>query len=54
MKDGKGKLVEVQGNITTSSYEKDGNRIWATEVRVDPRGFQFLGGGHEQKVQKIH
>ena len=40
--EGKGKLVEVQGNIITSSYEKDGNRIWATEVRVNPSGFQFL------------
>jgi|GEM_PF-2677697 len=44
MSEGKGKLVEVQGNIMTSSYEKDGQRVWATEVRVDPRGFQFLAG----------
>ena len=51
LREGKGKLVEVQGNIATSSYEKDGNRIWATEVRVDPRGFQFLADGKKNGVE---
>lgn len=40
--DGKGKLIELQGNVITSSFEKNGTTVWETEVRVDPRAFQFL------------
>ena len=43
--EGKGKLVEVQGNVVTSSFEKNGTKVWATEVRVTPSGFQFLPSG---------
>jgi len=42
---GKGCLVELQGNVVTSSFEKNGNRVWATEVRVNPSGFKLLPSG---------
>lgn len=40
--EGQGKDVKFQGNIITSSYEKNGVRIWATEVKVIPNTFQFI------------
>jgi len=43
--DGQGKLVELQGNVITSSYNKNGIKIWATEVRVNPSSFQLLPSG---------
>ena len=43
--EGKGKLVELQGNVVTSSFDKNGTRIWATEVRVNPSSFQLLSSG---------
>ncbi|OVE80489.1 hypothetical protein BVY01_00120 [bacterium I07] len=44
--DGQGKLVALNGNIMTSSYNnKEGKKVWATEVRVDPRGFRLLSDG---------
>jgi len=51
--EGKGKLVELQGNIVTSSFEKNGSLIWATEVRVNPSGFQFLPSGKGKYEKKI-
>ena len=51
--EGKGKLVELQGNVVTSSFEKNGSRIWATEVRVNPSGFQFLPAGKRRNGDKI-
>ena len=51
--EGKGKLVELQGNVVTSSFEKNGTRIWTTEVRVNPSGFQFLTSGKGKNGDKI-
>ena len=38
---GKGKLILVEGRIQTGSYEKDGQRVYTTDVIVD--GFDFTG-----------
>lgn len=35
----KGKGIEIVGNIQTRSYEKDGNKVYVTEVMVDEVGF---------------
>ena len=51
--EGKGKLVELQGNVVTSSFEKNGTRIWATEVRVNPSCFQFLPAGKGKNEENI-
>lgn len=37
----KGSLIAVEGRIQTGSYEKDGNRVYTTDVIVD--GFHFTG-----------
>ncbi len=50
VKEGKGKLCELQGNITTSTYEKNGATVWATEVRVNPVSFQLLSAGKRNGV----
>lgn len=39
----KGKQVYVEGRIQTRSYEKDGQKIWVTEVVADE--VILLGGG---------
>ena len=41
VQEGEGKNVTFQGNIITSSYEKNGVKIWATEVKVIPNSFQI-------------
>ena len=38
----KGSLIDVTGRIQTGSYEKDGQRIYTTDVVVEK--FHFLGG----------
>lgn len=39
----KGKLVSVQGRITTGSYENSqGNRVYTTEVTANPFGVKVL------------
>ena len=50
---GKGKLVALQGNVVTSSFEKNGTRIWATEVRVNPSAFQLLPSGKVNNEKQI-
>lgn len=52
--EGKGKLVEFQGNVMTSTFEKNGSTVWATEVRVNPGSFQFLPLGKEKKIEEVH
>jgi single-stranded DNA-binding protein len=51
--EGQGKLVELQGNVITSSYSKNGTKIWATEVRVTPSTFQLLPSGKRENGTKI-
>ena len=38
----KGDMISVVGRITTGSYEKDGQRIFTTEVTIEEIG--FVGG----------
>lgn len=35
----KGSRIELSGSIATSSYEKDGKKVFITEVNVDEVGF---------------
>ena len=53
LKDGKGKLIELQGNVITSSYEKNGTTVWSTEVRVNPVAFQLLPSGKKENEEKV-
>ncbi len=44
----KGRLVGVQGRLQTSSYEKDGRRVYVTEVLADRVEFLDRGDRDEQ------
>lgn len=46
----KGSLIGVVGRIQTRSYEKDGQRVYVTEVVVD--NFQFLESRSKQEGQQ--
>lgn len=51
----KGSKVAVNGKITTSSYEKDGHKVYTTEVTADMYdGVEFLdkkqGGGQSNEI----
>ena len=37
----KGKLILIEGRLQTGSYEKDGQRVYTTDIFVD--GFDFTG-----------
>ena len=43
----KGRMVAVQGRITTGSYEKDGRTVYTTEVTAER--VQFLEWGEKTK-----
>jgi len=46
----KGKLVSVVGSIQTSTYEKDGNRVYKTEVIADEVNFlEWASKGEDSK-----
>ena len=46
----KGKLVSVVGSIQTSTYEKDGNRVYKTEVIADEVNFlEWVSKGEDSK-----
>jgi single-strand DNA-binding protein len=49
MKLAEGDLVEVHGALEHRSYEKDGNKVWVTEVKA--RGVQKLGEGGASRGQ---
>ena len=51
--EGQGKMIELQGNVTTSSFEKNGTKVWSTEVRVNPNNFQLLPSGKGKSGEKI-
>ncbi len=44
----KGSQVHVEGKIRTSSYEKDGQKRYSTEVVLDPSGLLMLGSPRSQ------
>ena len=50
---GKGNQLGIEGHIQTGSYEKDGQRIYTTDVILD--GFTFIDsknkGGGDSEVQ---
>lgn len=52
----KGRLVAVQGRIQTGSYEKDGQRIYTTDVVANNVQFLEFGdkkqGGNPQNTQQ--
>ena len=39
---GKGQLVSIQGKLRSSSYEKDGETIYTTDVIIDNGGVSLL------------
>lgn len=43
----KGAMIAVEGRIQTGSYEKDGHKVYTTDVMVD--GFHFCGEKREVK-----
>lgn len=45
----KGSPLAVEGKQKTRSYEKDGAKVWITEVQV--LNFQFLGGAKKDEDQ---
>ena len=42
----KGSMVGIAGSIQTRSYEKDGQKVWVTEVVADE--VSFVGGKKEE------
>lgn len=44
---GKGNMVGVIGSIQTRNYEKDGNRVYITEIAVEE--ISFVGGSGKSK-----
>jgi single-strand DNA-binding protein len=47
----KGSMIAVSGRIQTGSYEKDGQKIFTTDVIVDE--FSFCGGKGEKKEESV-
>ena len=41
----KGRLVSVEGRVSTDSYEKDGETVWQTTVKCHNGGLQLQGAG---------
>jgi len=48
----KGRQVCVSGRIRTGSYEKDGQKVYTTDVYADR--VEFLGGKEDSKNEKPH
>lgn len=46
----KGRLVAVQGRIQTGSYEKDGQRVYTTDINAQQ--VEFLEWGDKQETNK--
>lgn len=45
---GKGSMVGIEGRIQTGSYEKDGRKVYTTDVIANR--VEFLGGRREEHV----
>ncbi len=39
----KGRMVSIDGRISTDQYEKDGNQVYTTTVKVHNGGLQLVG-----------
>ena len=48
---GKGKGIEIKGHIQTGSYDKNGSKIYTTDVIVDELEFPKVRKGEEQIEQ---
>lgn len=48
----KGDRVEVQGNLNTRSYQKEGETRWVTEVKADRINFVYKAKNGENNAQK--
>lgn len=48
----KGSQIAIQGNIRTGSYEKDGTKVYTTEVVIQ-RVELLSGKGLDNKVDKV-
>jgi single-strand DNA-binding protein len=49
----KGRLVAVQGKLQTRSYEKDGQKHYATDIIADRVTFLGGGGGDRDTVSQV-
>ena len=45
----KGRLVSVEGRVSTDSYEKDGETVWQTTVKCHNGGLQLQGAGKKDE-----
>ncbi len=52
--EGKGKPVELQGRIATSSFDKNGETRYSTEVIADLKEFQLLRLGDGKQATAQH
>ena len=50
----KGRLVGIQGSIQTGSYEKDGRRIYTTEVLAEKVEFLDKGDSKQSKGDDLN
>jgi len=46
----KGSPILIEGRIQTGSYDKDGHKVYTTDVMVDK--FEFVGGKSESKPKQ--
>ena len=46
---GKGNMIAVRGSVETGSYDKNGNKVYTTEVNVDE--VSFTGERRERKEE---
>ena len=46
----KGTKIFVEGHIVTGSYEKDGRKVYTTDIQVD--AFEFCESKHEEAAEK--
>lgn len=49
----KGKPIEIVGNLQTRDYEKDGQRIYVTEVVVDEANFVIANKDNGQVANEV-
>ena len=47
----KGKLILIEGRIQTGSYDKDGQKVFTTDVIVD--GFDFTGEKKQEASEQM-
>jgi single-strand DNA-binding protein len=48
----KGRKVSVQGRVGTDSYEKEGQKVWATTVKVFNGSLRLIDPPKKEEVQE--